>query len=45
LTGWSRALTEARRTVEHPYNAGLMLEALVSEARIALNAGTQGHPS
>jgi hypothetical protein len=22
--------------VEHPYNAGLMLEALVSQARIAL---------
>ena len=38
LTGWSRALTEARRTAEHPYNAGLMLEALVSEARVALNA-------
>ena len=37
LTDWSRALTATSRTVEHPYNAGLMLEALVSQARIALN--------
>jgi DNA polymerase-3 subunit delta' len=36
LTDWSRALTATSRTVEHPYNAGLMLEALVSQARIAL---------
>jgi DNA polymerase-3 subunit delta' len=38
LSDWSRALTATRRTVEHPYNAGLMLEALVSQARIALNS-------
>ncbi len=38
LSDWSRALTATSRTVEHPYNAGLMLEALVSQARIALNA-------
>jgi DNA polymerase-3 subunit delta' len=37
LSDWSRALTATSRTVEHPYNAGLMLEALVSQARIALN--------
>jgi DNA polymerase-3 subunit delta' len=25
------------RTVEHPFNAGLMQEALVSQAQLALN--------
>jgi len=38
LTGWSRELTRTARTVEHPFNAGLMLEALVSQARSALNS-------
>ncbi len=38
LTQWSRALARSARTAEHPFNAGLMLEALVSEARIALNS-------
>jgi len=38
LTGWSRELSRAARTVEHPFNAGLMLEALVSQARSALNS-------
>ena len=37
LTAWARALAAATRTVEHPFNPGLMLEALVSEARKALN--------
>lgn len=36
LTGWSKALGATARTVEHPFNAGLMLEALVSQAQIAL---------
>ena len=36
LCAWSKALTQARRTVEHPYNAGLMQEALVSQAQAAL---------
>jgi hypothetical protein len=26
------------RTVEHPFNAGLMLEALVSQGQLALNS-------
>ena len=39
LTQWARALTQATRTMEHPFNPGLMLEALVSEACQALNAG------
>ncbi|HEY8360267.1 MAG TPA: DNA polymerase III subunit delta' [Ramlibacter sp.] len=38
LSGWWRALGETARTVEHPFNAGLMLEALVSQARTALNS-------
>ena len=38
LTAWSRELARTARTVEHPFNAGLMLEALVSQARSALNS-------
>ena len=40
LTVWSQALAATRRTVEHPFNAGLMLEALVSQAQNALNSKT-----
>ena len=36
LTQWSRELTATARTVEHPYNPGLMLESLASRARQAL---------
>ena len=38
LTGWYKRLTTAARSSEHPYNAGLMLEALASEARLAMTA-------
>jgi DNA polymerase-3 subunit delta' len=38
LTGWSGALALAMRTVEHPFNPGLMLEALVSQGQLALNS-------
>ncbi len=38
LTGWWRELARTARTVEHPFNAGLMLEALVSQAHNALNS-------
>jgi DNA polymerase-3 subunit delta' len=38
LTVWSKALAATSRTVEHPFNAGLMLEALVSQAQNALNS-------
>ena len=44
LAAWSRALMQAARTVEHPFNAGLMLEALVSQARSALNSGGPSSP-
>ena len=40
LNGWYRELARTARTVEHPFNAGLMLEALVSQARTALNSRT-----
>lgn len=38
LGAWSKELATAVRTVEHPYNPGLMLEALASRAKIALNS-------
>jgi DNA polymerase-3 subunit delta' len=38
LTDWSRALMRAARTAEHPFNGGLMLEALVNQARQTLNS-------
>lgn len=38
LGDWSRELVRAARTIEHPFNAGLLLEALVSQARSALNS-------
>jgi DNA polymerase-3 subunit delta' len=36
LAAWSKELAATARTVEHPYNPGLMLEALVSRAKQAL---------
>jgi DNA polymerase-3 subunit delta' len=39
LSDWSRELGRTQRTVDHPYNAGLMLEALVSQGRSALHSG------
>ncbi len=38
LTSWARTLAASTRTVEHPFNTGLMLEALVSQAQNALNS-------
>ena len=38
LTQWSKDLMDAARTSEHPYNAGLMFEALVAGAQTALRA-------
>lgn len=40
LTTWASHLSKAMRTVEHPFNAGLMQEALVSQAQLALNSKT-----
>jgi DNA polymerase III subunit delta' len=38
LTAWAKSLGDTRRTVEHPFNAGLMQEALLSQAQLALNS-------
>jgi DNA polymerase-3 subunit delta' len=38
LTGWSAQLARARRTMEHPWNGGLMQEALVACAQSTLNS-------
>lgn len=40
LSAWARELSKTSRTVDHPFNAGLMLEALVSQAHKALNSRT-----
>ena len=37
LTQWSKSLAQESRTAEHPFNPGLMLESLVSQAKNALN--------
>lgn len=38
LSQWGRELARATRTMEHPFNPGLMHEALLSQARNALNS-------
>ena len=38
LAIWAKELAATSRTVEHPYNPGLMLESLASQAKIALNS-------
>jgi DNA polymerase-3 subunit delta' len=38
LANWAKELATSARTVEHPYNPGLMLEALTSRAKFALNS-------
>ena len=40
LARWSKSLMNAAKTAEHPFNAGLMIEALVSEAQSTLNSAT-----
>ena len=37
LNTWAKELATTARTVEHPYNPGLMLESLASRARLALS--------
>jgi DNA polymerase-3 subunit delta' len=39
LSRWQKALAQATRSADHPFNAALMLEALVSRAQTALNSG------
>jgi DNA polymerase-3 subunit delta' len=38
VSAWGRELAAARRTAEHPFNPGLMQEALVSRAKNVLNS-------
>ena len=38
LGRWSKDLSAAARTMEHPFNAGLMMEALFSQAKNTLNS-------
>lgn len=38
LATWAKELATTARTVEHPYNPGLMLESLASRAKIALSS-------
>ena len=38
LASWSRDLNAISRTVDHPYNPGLLIESLVSRAKTALTA-------
>jgi DNA polymerase-3 subunit delta' len=38
LSEWGRSLAKTRRTMDHPLNAGLMHEALVAQAKSALNS-------
>ena len=40
LTSWFKRLSQAAKTSEHPFNAGLMLEALCTEAREVMNSAT-----
>ncbi|MET0543331.1 MAG: DNA polymerase III subunit delta' [Variovorax sp.] len=41
LARWSKSLANAANTSEHPFNAGLMLESLVSEARTTLHSAAR----
>ena len=45
LTRWSKALAKEARTADHPFNAGLMLEALVAQARNTLHSRQPTHSS
>lgn len=36
LSPWAKSLAQARLSAEHPFNAGLMLEALVSQAQTVM---------
>ncbi len=38
LSAWAQALSRAMRTMDHPFNAGLMLESLVGKAQSVLNS-------
>jgi DNA polymerase-3 subunit delta' len=41
LSAWALELGQGSRRAEHPFNTGLMIEALVSRAETALNSPPQ----
>ncbi|MCZ2495746.1 DNA polymerase III subunit delta' [Xylophilus sp. Kf1] len=45
LARWSKALAAEARTADHPFNAGLMLESLVSAAQNTLNSAGSQRPT
>lgn len=45
LARWSRSLMQEARTAEHPFNAGLMLEALVAQTRNVLHSPQSPPPA
>jgi DNA polymerase-3 subunit delta' len=44
LSTWSRQLKESMKTIDHPFNAGLLTESLVSNAQTVLNSGQPRKP-
>lgn len=42
LSAWARELARLSRQAEHPWNAGLLVESLTQQARMALTAGSAG---
>ncbi len=38
LLSWAKSLNESVKSVDHPFNAGLMLQAMLQQAQAALNA-------
>jgi DNA polymerase-3 subunit delta' len=44
LSTWARSLSRAARHAEHPWNEGLLVEALVSEGRACWQEGTTRGP-
>jgi len=44
LSAWARNLARIARDVDHPWNAGLLVEALVEDAKNALSAGPARAP-
>ena len=40
LSLWAKQLSQIQRTLEHPFNSGLMVEALIGQAEKALNSRT-----
>jgi len=44
LSQWSQALSAQHRTIEHPFNPGLLLESLVSQAQRVMSSSSAAVP-